>query len=269
MRLIKVIALGALVAVAGVAGWWFLIRTPPDPREWRNRVKYEDVLPDFTEPGPGPRGPQVSAFGLEVGRTTLAQARHWIADRALACKDTSPRALMANYRDEKANALVEAQAEGKVDGIAGASYLYKTSKHEKSPQVRLSCERVRFAVLGDRPRPEDQLGRVLLIFDSESLPLRHIALQSRVPAAEHARARQWFIEAEAAMGRALGEPTIRRGEVPAEGAELAPLLSLRREWKFADLEAKVSALRYGKDVTVYEEVGVPWPVRPTAPADPR
>lgn len=264
-HIIGLVGVASLVAV-GVGGWYYgYAARSGSPTEWRDRMAYEDVLPEFAEPGAGPRPPTYDAFGLRPGRDTLADVKRWIGDRSLACTDTSVRALMANYRDKKAAEIEQAKAEGHADGASGASWLNRQTKHEKNPQVRLTCERVRLSLIGDRDRSEEVIGRLLFVFDSADLPLRHITIQRRYPNDGHGPARAAFIESDAAMRALLGEPTISRNDPPPEGGEFTRMQSLRREWKFADFEAKVAALSLGSGITVWEEVGVPWPVRPDAP----
>jgi len=67
------------------------------------------------------------------------------------------------------------------------------------------------------------------------------------------------------MRAVFGEPGEVKHPAPAEGEAFVLIRSYRRMWRFADLEAKVSALRLKNGLTIYEEVGVPWPVRADAP----
>ncbi|MCA9541371.1 MAG: hypothetical protein KC620_20865, partial [Myxococcales bacterium] len=219
-----------------------------------------DVLPEFTEPGDGPRGPATTLIGLAPARSTYAEVQAWIAKKGLSCKDTSPRALMADMRDKQVAKMREAEAKGDADGASGASWLYRVTEYDKQPGVRLACEDVALDKLGDRERPA-HTGRLLLIFDSKALPLRHIAVQRHYQATEQAAARADFLATEAALTAALGKPTEVRTEVPAEGAEFVMLKPVRRDWKFADLQGKVSILRLNHGLSLFEEVGVPWPVR--------
>lgn len=281
-------AVAALVAAAAGIGWYIGQRsaeptpdspalataeageapggaTPDKPLDWRARIEYEDKLPAFTEPAEGPRTPTAEAFGLRVGQTTLEAARQFVAQRGMTCKDTSARALMAAYRDKKVAELEEAKARGEADGTSGASWLWRATKHENNPGVRLACEKVRLSLIGDRPRPEETIGRLLLIFDSPKHPLRHITIQRSYPADTPEPARAALIASEAAMIERLGPPSVTRLPVPAEGQPFAKMASVRRLWTFGDLEAKVSAFRYDQSITVYEEIGVPWPVRADAP----
>ncbi|MCB9529434.1 MAG: hypothetical protein H6701_13800 [Myxococcales bacterium] len=240
----------------------------PDPLDWRARIKYEDRLPAFIDPPEGQRAPTHDAFGLAVGAATLDDVKRWTTERGLICKDTSVRALMADYRDQKVAEMEKAKAAGGADGTSGASWLWRASKHERSPNVRFTCEKVRLSAIGDRTRPEESVGRLLLIFDSPDHPLRHVTIQRTYPDDAHAAARADFIAADEAMRARFGEPTITRAEPPAEGAEFPNVTPIRRDWHFADLHAKVSALRLKNGVTVYEEIGVPFPVRPDAPVKP-
>lgn len=241
-------------------------RAQRDPKEWRAHVELTDELPAFTDPPDGPRAPSNDAFGLTIGVTTFEAAQAFVRDRGLICADTSVRAMMANARDKKAAEIAKARAEGDADGMSGASWLWRSTKHERSPHVRLTCEKVRLAVLGDRERPEDTVGRLLLMFDSPDLPLRHVTIQRLYADDAHAAARQAFIDADAAMRAKYGEPHLTRRDPPAAGEMFESVTPVRRDWKFADLHAKVSALRLGSGVTIYEEIGVPGPIRPDAPA---
>lgn len=241
-------------------------RAQRDPKDWRSHVEYTDVLPEYTEPADGPRAPSNDAFGLKIGVTTLEQAQAFVRERGLICADTSVRKMMETMRDNKAAEIAKARAEGDADGMSGASWLWRSTKHERSPHVRLTCEKVRLAVLGDRERPQDTVGRLLLMFDSPQLPLRHVTIQRLYGDDAHADARQAFIDADAAMRAKYGDPHLTRRDPPAEGEMFEKVSPVRRDWKFADLHAKVSALRLGSGVTVYEEIGVPPPIRPDAPA---
>ncbi len=278
-------AAAVLIAGAAVGGWYVgrhqapepppaedtptpAAAAPADPLDWRARFDYEDVLPEYIEPDDAPRAPVKSAFGFSPGQQSLAEVERWITQRKLICKDTSVRAMMADYRDKKVAEIRKAQAEGNADGASGASWLYRSTKHEKNPQVRLVCEKVRMSIIGDRERDDLGPGRLMFIFDSEDQPLRRIILQRRYADDAHAAARKTFTEAEAAMRAALGEPAVARGTLPAEGEEFVRNRSIRREWAFADIGAKVSALRLKNGVTIYEEFGVPSPVRPDAPTLP-
>lgn len=282
MRTPHIIGVIVLVAAAAVGGW-FVGRgdTPPpapveqtptadapkaDPLDWRARFDYEDQLPEFVDPGEGPRAPTNDAFGLNVGASTLDEVKAWVARRKLVCSDTSVRALMARYRDKKVAEIKAAEAAGEADGTSGASWLYRSSKHEKNPQVRLACENVPLDRIGDRARPEGALGRLLFIFDSAAHPLRRVVVQRRHTEADHAPLRAQFVAAEEALTGLFGEPETVKQPLPAEGESFAMMRPYRRHWRFADLEVKVSALRLKSGVTLYEEVGVPWPVRADAPA---
>lgn len=241
-------------------------RAQRDPTDWRSHVAHVDALPAFTEPPDGPRAPSSDAFGLVVGVTTLREAEAFVRDRGLICADTSVRAMMASARDEKAAQIAEARAHGAADGLSGASWLWRSTAHERSPHVRLTCPRVRLALLGDRARPQDTVGRLLLMFDSPDHPLRHVTIQRLYADDAHAAARRAFIDADAAMRATFGEPHIARRDPPAEGEVFAKVTPVRRDWTFADLRVKVSALRLDRGVTIYEEIGVPYPIRPDAPA---
>lgn len=241
-------------------------RAQRDPKDWRTHVHHEDTLPAFTDPPEGARAPSNDAFGLRVGETTFEQAEAFVRARGFICADTSVRALMEKARDKKAAEIAQARAEGDADGMSGASWLWRSTRHERNPHVRLTCEKVRLAVIGDRARPEDTVGRLLLMFDSAALPLRHVTIQRLYGDDAQAAARQAFIDAEAAMRARFGAPSQTRHAPPAAGEAFPNVTPIHREWNFADLQAKVSALRLANGVTLYEEIGVPLPVRADAAA---
>lgn len=283
MRTPHIIAVVILVAAAAVGGWFVGRSDAPsptpgttsaeataatskkDPLDWRGRFDYEDRLPEFVEPADGPRAPGHAAFGLKIGESTMKDVETWVAQRQFVCSDTSVRALMARYRDKKVAEIKAAQAAGDADGASGASWLYRSSDKEKNPQVRLACENVRLDRIGDRDRLEGATGRLLFIFDSPTLPLRRVVVQRRLTGDDHGPLRQQFVAAEAALTALFGEPEVKQ-PLPAEGEPFAMMRPYRRDWHFTDLEAKVSALRLQSGVTLFEEVGVPWPVRADAPA---
>lgn len=274
----RVIIVVLVAAGAAGAGWYFGTRTSPaadaaaggaapvasliGPREL---PPYEDELPTFAEPGEGEKAPSTEGMGQVVGVTKLEEARTWARARGIQCEDTSPRALMTRMREHKQAELEQARAEGKgADAVSGASILYKRAKHEKNPQVRLSCEEAAAGAIGDRPR-EGQ-GRLLLVFDSAGHPLRHVSFQRRYE--DHAAAVADVKAMLAHYGARFGAPTstgepLPEGEAPTF-PKFKPVLS---EWKFRDLAVKVSALYTGgKTVSVSESIEVPWPVRSDAPA---
>ncbi len=284
MRTPHIIGFVVLLAAAAVGGW-FVGRgdAPPapepaastaeykpaaDPLDWRARFEYEDRLPEFVEPEAGPRAPTNAVFGLEIGKSSLDEVTAWTKKRGFICGDTSVRALMARYRDKKVAEIEAAKAAGDADGASGASWLYRSSDREKNPQVRLTCERVELARIGDRERPEGVMGRLLFIFDSAKLPLRRVVVQRRHTEDDHGPVRAAFAQAEEALTGRLGEPATVKAALPGEGEAFAMMRPYRRHWQFSDLEAKVSALRLKNGVTLYEEVGVPWPVHSDAPARP-
>lgn len=258
-------ALAALVLLILAAGGW---------RAWMmyGGNRDETVLQEFQEPGDGPRAPSAEGFGVKVGTTTLEEVNALAAARGWRCEDTSVRALMQKMRENKRKELAEKKAAGEeVDEESGASWLNKRSPKERNPQVRLACADTRADAIGDRERPTAQ-GRLLFVFDSPELPLRHASY--RRLHRDHEGARQDFEAALASMKAGYGEPTDSVGEVLAEpdedGALFPKLQPIKREWNFSDVQVKVNALNFGKrGVDILESVEVPLPVRPDAPADPR
>ena len=224
------------------------------------------VLPAFVEPGAGPRAPAPSseAFGLRVGRSTVADAEALARSLGLACEDTSIRALMGRVRRKKAE---EALANGEdPDVVSGASW-NRPSKRERNPQVRLACEGTRSTSLRDWTRPASE-GRLLFVFDSPEHPLRHASFQ-RTHASPEAALDD--VRATAARYEALlGAPTASKGGEGAEGEPMPRLAPLVRAWSYADLSVEVEAIHYGggRGTTVSETVEVPLPIRPDAPALP-
>ena len=66
-----------MLAVASLAGVCAVVLGAGLQRMYARR-NIEDVLPAFTEPGPGPRAPGTRALGFAVGSTTLEQpGRRW------------------------------------------------------------------------------------------------------------------------------------------------------------------------------------------------
>ena len=249
-----------VVVVLAAGGWrmWMLMGGSADQME----------LPQFEEMGDGPRAPTSSGFGVEVGVTSLSDVLAYSDSRGMTCEDTSVRALMKKMREKKRQELKEKEASGEAaDGESGASWLNKKSPKEKNPQVRLSCPDTSAETIGDRQRPEVD-GRLLFVFDSPELPLRHVSY--RRLQRDHQRAFADFSSATDAMVSLYGEPTDVMGEVTgeadADGFIFSKLRPVKREWNFADVHVKVTALNFGtRGVDILESVEVPLPVRSDAP----
>lgn len=250
--------IGASVAVLVVAGGGFAAR-----RFWGGRGPLT-VLPTFVEPGPGRRAPRSDLLGLVVGRTSLTETRAALAGRGLQCPDTSMRALMKEMREAKLRDVQERERLGKApDAVTGASAMNRPSPKERNPQVRLSCEPVQAQRLADRPRASAP-GRWLIVFDSPDHPLRHTSFERTHHLVPEASAD--LRDSVAALTARFGPPT--KSADPTRARDLPWLSPAEWEWRFADLLVRVVGLNYGtRGVNVSETIEVPWPVRPTAPAD--
>lgn len=255
-------AIAAAVAFAAAGVFALAVRTYLERKREAEEAPF--VLPQFKEPAAGPRAPRTDAFDVVVGKTPLAEVETEMARRNLACKDTSPRALMAAMRAERAK-------NAGVDAVSTAS-AKKKSAMEKNPQVRLSCEDTHSSLLRDRARPPST-GRLLYVFDSSAHPLRHVSF--RRMHRDQVRALDDVREALRAMKERFGPPTSITGALPSmpEGpvedhTVIFPrYVPFKAEWAWPDFEVTVSALSYGpRGVDVYEAAEVPWPVRSDAPA---
>ncbi|MEZ4381984.1 MAG: hypothetical protein R3A79_11605 [Nannocystaceae bacterium] len=225
---------------------------------------FEDIASplEFRDPDPGPRAPQSAAFGAVVGATSFADLQALTDSRGLGCKDTSVRAMMDAKRAAERK---KQEAEG-ADAVSSASWMNKKSKREKNPQVRFACPKVDSELFTDRERPRSR-GRLLYVFDSEELPLRHASYQRSHH--NHGAALADYKDAVAAATAAYGEPTATRGELPEADAdgkvEFPQGRSLEARWDFKDLSIRVTAIHFGRKVTVGERVEVPHGIRPDAP----
>ncbi len=223
----------------------------------------KDELPEFKAPGDGPKAPVRTGFAVEVGKHTVADVKALTAGWGLDCKNTSMRAMMEQVRERKRQEIADKRAKGEsLDGISGASALNKRSKREKNPQVRWTCNKIPANKLKDRNRGAVE-GRLLFVFDSESIPLRHVSY--RRAHTDVAAAAKDFMDTTAALTRLYGEPSHVTDNAPKAGPdgqipELPKMRPVNVEWTFADLAIKVSALRVGKRVTLSEAIEVPWPV---------
>jgi hypothetical protein len=249
-----VLVLGGTLGVAAVVLGYGLYRM-------QARRNLKDVLPAFSEPGPGPRAPSARALGFALGESTLDSVRARLTAAGLDCPDTSMRALMQQAREQTRREMEARQARGEdPDAVSGASRVSYRSPKEANPQVRLACGDVASDALGDANR-EPSRGRLLLIFDSPRHPLRHVSYERTYPATAVAAA----IADLDSTRRRLGVTFGRSEDVPT--AELPWLSPRETVWRFADLEAKASAINWGpRGVVVSEIVEVPWPVRADAAA---
>ena len=217
---------------------------------------------EFRDPDPGPRAPEAAAFGAEIGRSSYTDVKTYVEAKGFTCKDTSIRAMM----EAKREAEREKQAEEGEDAVSSASWMKKKSKREKNPQVRFSCPSVNSDTIGDRERVKSR-GRLLFVFDNDELPLRHVSYQRSHD--NHSAALDDYEDSVKAMKARFGEPTASRGEVPERDADgkvvFPPSRSLELRWDFSDLTMKVTAIHFGRKVTVGERIEVPHGIRPDAP----
>jgi len=230
-----------------------------------------DELPSFSEPGEGARAPDNQGFHVRLGETRLPEVQALTARFGPKCANRSIRAVMKAARESKAREVLAAKTAGQsVDTVTGASVLMYWSPREKTPQVRWSCEDIDMNALGDRPRPSFDQSRLLYVFDSEALPVRHASLQRSWPKARVALAVDDVRRSLAALKARFGQPTNQRGELPAPGTspEIPPMRNFLWEWKYADLQVKLNAVNLPKGLVISEDVEVPVPVRPDAPARP-
>jgi transposase InsO family protein len=251
------LVVGGLIAVLAAATWasWSYRRMGDAAVDAR-------FAPPSVEPPAGRRAPGSEAFGARVGRSSLAEVQQLLRRMGLDCPDTSARALMARARAVRQREAEERKARGlPPDAVSGAS-AGKRSPMERNPQVRLSCEGLSSARLSDRPRAPSE-GRLLLVFDNDKLPVRHISYQRTI--ADVALARTELTAAAAAFEKRFGPPTRRP---TAEQAALPWLVPVEYVWTFADLTVRASALNFGgsRGIMLTELIEVPLPVRADAPS---
>lgn len=236
---------------------------------WRYYAATRTVLPDFTDLPPGPRAPAADGLGAQVGKTRFTEIEALGAQNGWSCKDTSARALMKIYREQKKKEREEKAARGEVDAVTKASGSGKASAMGQNPQIRWSCEDTTSDRLKDRARPLAK-GRLLFIWDSPDHPLRHVSYRR-----QHADEAQALTDAQqtlAAMTARYGEPHKILKPLPdgvALGAKLFPRFDMYTyEWSWADVKVTVQVMGMAQGADVYEAVEVPWPVRAEAPALP-
>jgi hypothetical protein len=133
--------------------------------------------------------------------------------------------------------------------------------------VGFACPMFTSELFTVRERPRSR-GRLLYVFDSEELPLRHASYQRSHH--NHDAALADYKDAVAAATAIYGDPTESRGEIPEPGADgkvdFPQGRSLETRWDFSDLTVRVTAIHFGRKVTVGERIEVPHGVRPDAPA---
>lgn len=248
----KRIKLGIVVGVGALAltlvGTWAWSKRP------RELPPLETVLPEFEQPDPDmARAPSSAAFGVEVGAVTLDALLTELDARGIDCEDTGMRASMKRLREYKREQLEDADDP---DAVSGASILYRRSKKERNPQIRLACEVDSLAAIEPgRPRVA---GRALFVFDSPEHPLRHASLRRSYQTSEAAMLD--LRESVARYEAIYGEPSSRRGTIPLAGDAPAKPEAIRVQWRYADLLVQVSATSFGKLISIDERVEVPWPI---------
>jgi len=264
-RTVKRIAIGVAVVIVIVVGGYSA------KGFWRVYEMNKDVLPEFTDPPEGARAPVAKGFGVTIGTTTLDDTERLLAEWGLTCKDTSMRALMGAQREKKKAEIEAAKERGEsVDGISGASLVDYKSPKEKNPQVRLSCTDTPSTKLKDRERQESA-GRALFIHDSPKHAIRHASFRRQH--ANHPHARDDIADSVNHYIRIYGDPHEMKPLPPIEedgSVRFPDTVPYKFVWSYADLTVRVEAMSHGKrGVDVNEVIEVPWPVRATAPADPR
>lgn len=255
----------AVLVVAGFAihGWWRKTHLPPVVDEFP--VK-------FIDPPAGARAPNTEALGFHVGVDLLPAVQARLTAAGIACHDTGPRAMVATQRENKrleVERAEQAKARGEtVAAVTGASMLWRRSKMETNPQIRLVCDGFKPSFFADRERPIPAESRLLLIFDGPTLPLRHVSLGRTLP--------KELIAAEFELARADHERrfgAMTKGAKAGEGMpveQFPPFYSQPWEWSWADATARITVMGLGKKGMQLEEVfEVPWPVRSDAPGGAR
>jgi hypothetical protein len=232
-----------------------------------------DILPEFKEPPAGPRAPDNAGLLIRVGETRLDETKALTAGLGIACANKSVRVAMQAAREAKSREVDAAKAAGKgPDAVTGASILMWRSPRETNPQVRWSCEDIDMAAVKDRPRPSFSQSRLLYVFDSDALPARLASLQRSWPRERTAEAVADLRDTLAELTKKWGPPTTSRGEIPpapakpGEAVALPGMQNFLYEWKWSDLQVKLNAVNLPKGLTISEDVEVPMPLRPDAPA---
>jgi len=254
MRRSRVVLGAAVLALAalGVVGW----------RQHRARAASRYVAPTFVDAPAGQRAASTELVGVRVGFTSLPDVKRRMAEWGVSCADRSMRTLMGEMREKKKAEIAAAQAKGQPDAVSGASLASRRTARDDNPQVRLSCDDVPAARLGDRRRP-DATGRVLFVHDRGDAPLRHASFQRNHRTWEAALAD--YAETVTALRARYGTPVVEGSASP--DAPLAKYAATSTTFRFSDLEAAASLTNLGgRGFSVRESVEVPWPVRADAPA---
>lgn len=250
---------GLLITITILIGGWLWSKRP------RELPPLQTELPEFVEPSETlPRAPSSQAFGVDIGMIDVEQLDRHLHELGVVCDDTGVRAIVERMRANKAAELAQADDP---DAVTGASILWRRSKRESNPQVRLSCDIASLRAL-DPTRAPTPKGRALFVFDSPEHPLRHASMRRNHASRGAAVA---DLQASLAVQRArFGEPTLTRGVMPEFEEELLDRLApITVQWRYADLLVEVTLHDFGKTISVDERIEVPWPVESDAPARPR
>lgn len=253
-----------IVGVVSVCGWYGYRGYRAMKRR---KAMMADILPNFTEPNKKlPSPPDTRAFGLHLGFTSLTQGHTYLSRHKLVCKDTSIRAMMKAMRLKK---LAELKKKG-ADAVSGASILTYRSPKERNPQIRLSCAKADVSTLQLSQKRRAVKGRLLLIYDSKDHPLRHVSFAYN---ARHVDALGDLKQMLQSYRARFGVPHQSSGTLPTLTHSVSPHAMLfkkyqiiRYTWSFSTLRIQLKVMSLGRWVSVLEEVEIPWPVRPDAPA---
>ncbi|MCB9638388.1 MAG: hypothetical protein H6727_05690 [Myxococcales bacterium] len=273
VRLFLLVALlggGAVFSWYGMRGY----------RAWKRRqAMNKPWVHKFQEPNQKlPKAPHFTVWGLSLGMSHFAQAKALTKKLGLRCRDNSIRGVMRRRRAER---IAKLKAQGKVDGISGASW-NRPSPRERNPMIRWNCDKVPTEKIRDIDRPIGVFGRLLFVFDSVRYPLRHLSYQYD---ASPAKAVLAFRRATEHYQKLLGMPPQAKDDRPIFSASSKPtnpsntgvnsLKMIRkydrflREWRFAGIRVKLTLRSFGRWMNVSEIVEIPWPVRPDAPVLPQ
>ena len=229
---------------------------------WQWHTFIEAQQPSFIERPEGQRASRLeTVLGMRIGATTVAQMK--AATRFLSCEDRSISVVMIRGL-ERAAAELEARGE---NNWRFRIYAW-LNPHGRNPQVRFECRLEQGESFGIKGALDE--GRMILVHDGPTLPLRHTSIQ-----------RTWWNE-EATLADLTASHTRLSDDHPGASpvpnphlAELdgdgpfAELTPYTWEWRWTDLRIELTAIRYaGSRFVVTETIEVPWPVRSDAPQRP-